>query len=283
MLATLLGSRVIFSIEAADGEDCFVEADAAQFETALVNMAVNARDAMGGEGELTIAIRRVPQIPRIRGHEGAEAPFVAISVTDTGSGIPPEHLDRIFEPFFTTKEVGKGTGLGLSQLFGFAKQSGGEVDVRSRVGEGTTFTLYLPRAHQELPAPVANADDAGTDAFRGRILVVEDNEEVGAFATELIADLGYETTLAGNAQQALEELERDSHVFSIVFSDVVMPGMSGVELGKRIRERWPTLPVVLTSGYSHVLVQDTQHGFPLLRKPYSVEDLSLALREAASA
>jgi PAS domain S-box-containing protein len=281
MLRTLLGSRIALSLDVHAAEACFVEADAGQFETALVNMAVNARDAMEGEGALTVAIRVVPEIPRIRGHQGASGEFVAISVSDTGSGIAKEHLDRIFEPFFTTKEVGKGTGLGLSQLFGFAKQSGGEVDVESTAGEGTTFTLYLPRADAGRAIP-AGPPEIKPMPPRGRILVVEDNDEVGEFATELIADLGYQTTLARNAGQALDCLERESESFTLVFSDVVMPGMGGVELGKRIRERWPALPVVLTSGYSHVLVEDTQHGFPLLKKPYSVEELSRTLREAAT-
>ena len=143
MIDTVTGAR-IHVVTAVPEVACFVRADLSQFETALVNMAVNARDAMNGEGELTLRLACSTALPPIRGHAGAGGPFAAVSLTDTGGGIAADQLSRIFEPFFTTKEVGKGTGLGLSQVFGFAKQSGGDVDVDSRLGEGTTFTLYLP-------------------------------------------------------------------------------------------------------------------------------------------
>ncbi|TCZ61188.1 hybrid sensor histidine kinase/response regulator [Roseicella aquatilis] len=279
MLRTVLGARVELAIEAV-GDALFVEADAGQFETALVNMAVNARDAMDGEGWLTITIRRADALPSVRGHRGTTGAFVAISVADTGAGIAPEEIDRIFEPFYTTKPVGKGTGLGLSQVYGFAKQTGGEIEVASEPGRGATFTLYLPRAEPPrqdgTPAGAAREQAAG----RGRVLVVEDNAQVGEFAAQLLEDLGYEGRLAPNAAEALRLLEADAGAFDIVFSDVVMPGMDGVELGRRLRKRWPGLPVVLTSGYSHVLAEDARHGFPLLHKPYSVEDLSRILTEA---
>ncbi len=275
MIRTVIGSRVALSIDAGC-HDCFVEADLTQFETALVNVVVNARDAMEGEGRLSVVIDTVDALPPTRGHAGTRGAFVAVSVTDTGAGIAPEHLERIFEPFYTTKDIGKGTGLGLSQVFGFAKQSGGEIDVRSRVGEGTTFTLYLPRADAARAAAAPIRDHARAEG-QGRVLVVEDNVQVGEFAAQLLDDLGYRTTLAPNAADALDLLEADAGAFDIVFSDVVMPGMGGVELGRRLRERWPALPVVLTSGYSHVLAEDARHGFPLLHKPYSVEDLARIL------
>lgn len=275
MIRTVIGSRVALSIDTAC-PDCFVEADATQFETALVNVVVNARDAMEGEGRLSVTIDTVDALPPTRGHAGTRGAFVAVSVTDTGAGIAPEHLERIFEPFYTTKDIGKGTGLGLSQVFGFAKQSGGEIDVRSQVGEGTTFTLYLPRADAARAAAAPIRDHARAEG-QGRVLVVEDNVQVGEFAAQLLDDLGYRTTLAPNAADALDLLEADAGAFDIVFSDVVMPGMGGVELGRRLRERWPALPVVLTSGYSHVLAEDARHGFPLLHKPYSVEDLARIL------
>ena len=278
MLRTLLGSRIELAIDIAC-PDCFVEVDAGQFETALVNMVVNARDAMEGEGRLTVTVSAGDAVPAVRGHAGSQGRFAAISVTDTGTGIAPEHLERIFEPFFTTKDIGKGTGLGLSQLFGFAKQSGGEVDVASEAGRGTTFTLYLPRTDTPA-APVVTGEAMPSAGGRGCVLVVEDNVAVGEFATQLLTDLGYETMLASDAARALALLEERDGRFDLVFSDVVMPGMGGVELAGRVRDRYPTLPVVLTSGYSHVLAADARHGFALLHKPYSVEELSRVIGDA---
>jgi len=279
MLATVAGSRVAL-VTRTDCETCYVEADPIQFETALVNMAVNARDAMEGGGELRITIQPTPRIPRIRGHSEAVGDFVAVKVSDTGSGIAADKLGQIFEPFFTTKEVGKGTGLGLSQVYGFAKQSGGEVDVESRLGRGTTFTVYLPRTSKLAGTAVHQNSDGDEIQGRGHILVVEDNEQVGAFSTQLLAELGFQTTLAPSADAALDVLAKHKGRFAAVFSDVVMPGMNGVELGQEIRRRYPDLPVVLASGYSHVLAQESRHGFELLHKPYSIEDLTRVLRRA---
>jgi PAS domain S-box-containing protein len=281
MLRTIVGARVRIAADIAPGP-CLVEADASQFETALVNMAVNARDAMDGEGALAVRVRGVSGMPPIRGHGGGAGRFVAVSLTDTGTGIPPDQIGQIFEPFFTTKEVGKGTGLGLSQVYGFAKQSGGDVAVESRVGQGTTFTLYLPRAERdaadEAPAG-ATRPTAALERGRGRrVLVVEDNAEVGRFSTQILEDLGYETAWAANASEALVLLGEGGCRFDAVFSDVVMPGMSGVELGKEVRRRCPGLPVVLTSGYSQVLAEEGRHGFELLQKPYAAEELSRVLR-----
>jgi CheY-like chemotaxis protein len=279
MLRTVMGSRVRIQTNIAC-EAGFVEADASQFETAIVNMAVNARDAMDGEGTLTIRIEGLSAMPPIRGHGGSPGRFVSLSLSDTGAGIPADKLTQIFEPFYTTKEVGKGTGLGLSQVFGFAKQSGGDVKVESEVGQGTTFTLYLPRTDFVGADDSAAAQDGAELAEHGsgrRVLVVEDNVEVGRFSTQLLQDLGYETTWAANADEALK-LIAQLDGFDAVFSDVVMPGMSGIELGHEIRRRHPGLPVVLTSGYSHVLAEEGRHGFELLHKPYAAEDLSKVLR-----
>jgi signal transduction histidine kinase/ActR/RegA family two-component response regulator len=283
MLNTILGGRIEVVTDIAC-DPCPVEADVSQFETAVVNMAVNARDAMDGEGRLTVHIEKVTRAQSGQRARGGSRPFIAVSLTDTGAGIPPEHLARIFEPFFTTKDVGKGTGLGLSQVYGFAKQSGGDVSVESREGHGTTFTLFLPHV-DEARIPVAVEDRESTPAVDGdgrRVLVVEDNVEVGTFSTQVLNDLGYETTWVVNAQEALTRLNEPDRSFDVVFTDVVMPGMSGVELGEEIRRRHPGLPVVLTSGFSHVLADEGQHGFELLKKPYSAEDLSLALRRVSS-
>ncbi|KAA2235925.1 PAS domain S-box protein [Salinarimonas soli] len=278
MLRTIVGSRIAIRTEVED-EHCFVDADAAQFDTALVNMAVNARDAMDGEGSLTIRIDTA-DLSTIGGKGDASGAVVAVSLTDTGTGIDPEQMPHIFEPFFTTKEVGKGTGLGLSQVYGFAKQSGGDIAVESEVGRGTTFTLYLPRVD---PVGSEVLDGAGASTARRehgrgtRVLVVEDNRNVGEFSTQLLQDLGYETTWAGNAADALAYLN-GQQAFDVVFSDVVMPGMNGVELGHEIRRLYPGLPILLTSGYSHVLAEEGRHGFELLQKPYAAEELSRVLR-----
>jgi two-component system NtrC family sensor kinase len=283
MIATLIGSRIEIVIHVPD-EPCFVNADAGQFETAMINMAVNARDAIDGPGRLTIEVRMVAELP------GAAAPqnphgqnphgYVAVSVEDTGIGIPQDRFGRIFEPFFTTKAVGQGTGLGLSQVFGFAKQSGGEVIVASELGKGSIFTLYLPRVSgggrpHQLPAE----DAPPVDGQGVWVLVVEDNIDVGKFATDALAGLGYSTTLVGNATHALEELTIDAGRFDVVFTDVVMPGMTGIELAQEIRRRHHDLPVVLTSGYSHVLSQNGSYGFELLQKPYSIEQLARVLQK----
>lgn len=282
MLRTVVGSRIQIVTE-VHAENCFAEADVSQFETALINMAVNARDAMNGEGRFTIKVHGNAEPPLASGRLGSSGPFVAVSLIDTGAGIPAERLSQIFEPFFTTKDVGKGTGLGLSQVYGFVKQSGGDISVVSEVGKGAAFTIYLPQV--ERPANYqtgqAHTERAPAEGRGRRVLVVEDNVEVGRFSTHLLQDLGYVTTWASNAADALDILSQ-SRDFDVVFSDVVMPGMGGVELGKEIRRRYPGLPVVLTSGYSHVLAEEGRHGFELLHKPYAVEDLSRVLRRVTT-
>ena len=278
MIDTVTGARIRVVAD-IPSTPCYITADLSQFETALVNMAVNARDAMGSEGTLTLRLTRADGLPPIRAHAAAPGSFVAVSLTDTGEGIAAADLNRIFEPFFTTKEVGKGTGLGLSQVFGFAKQSGGDVDVASAPGRGTTFTLYLPKAEVEPGQEPSSAQDReALPAGEGRhVLVVEDNVEVGRFANQILEDFGYRTTWAGSAEEALAALEQDGANFDAVLSDVVMPGMGGIELAKTLRRRRPDLPVLLTSGYSHVLAKDGSHGFQLLHKPYSADQLQRLL------
>jgi PAS domain S-box-containing protein len=282
VLRTVSGSRVSISLE-IKCEPCVVEADPTQFETAMLNMAVNARDAMGGEGRLTILVEERQGIPATRGHAAVEGRFISVGVTDTGSGIGEDDLPRIFEPFFTTKDVGKGTGLGLSQVFGFAKQSGGEIVVESSSGAGTTFTLFLPRAedratHGDVDLTPPTATDSAPNG--GCVLLVEDNQLVGEFAAHLIGDLGYGNMWVPSAQEALAVIEDEPDKFDIVFTDVVMPGMSGIELAETLRNRFPSLPVVLTSGYSHILAAEGSHGFELLQKPYTAEGLARVLRTA---
>ena len=280
IVTTLAGSRVTVSID-IPADRYFITADRSQFDTAIVNIAVNARDAMPRGGRLAITTGPVSGIPAIRSHDPVAGDFIAVTIADTGEGIAAENIGRIFEPFFTTKSVGEGTGLGLSQVIGFAKQSGGDIRVDSPPGQGTTFTLYLPRAYPGPGDLAVEADIPATLSGEGAcVLVVEDNEQVGSFATQALRELGYDSVLALGAKAALAELERGCERFHIVFSDVVMPGMSGLELGAEIRRLYPDVPVVLCSGYSHVLAQNGQHGFELLHKPYSIEQLSRVLHKA---
>ncbi|MHC2330777.1 hybrid sensor histidine kinase/response regulator [Bradyrhizobium sp. USDA 4454] len=281
MITTLIGSRVEIIAQVPD-EICLVNADAGQFETAIINMAVNARDAMDGVGRLTIAVRVVDKLPSTTSAPPGSHGHVAVTVTDTGVGIPQELFGRIFEPFYTTKEVGHGTGLGLSQVFGFAKQSGGEVTVTSEVGKGSTFTLYLPRVVSGHSAQSPLTEDApSVDPTSASVLIVEDNAEVGKFAADTLTQLGCTCVLVENATHALEELAVDPDRFDLVFTDVVMPGMSGIELAEEIRRQGLDLPIVLASGYSQVLSQQGSGGFELLQKPYSTEQLARVLHKAA--
>jgi CheY-like chemotaxis protein len=232
---------------------------------------------MDGHGTLTLRLECRRSLPEIRGHAGSTGPFVAVAVIDQGTGIGAAELPHIFEPFFTTKEVGKGTGLGLSQVIGFAKQSGGDVDVASAPGRGTTFTLYLP----QVEPPAAEGPDERREGGDGRvlrILVVEDNLDVGRFCTQILEELGHSTVWAKNGEEALAEVERDPDGFDAVFSDVVMPGMGGIAMAHRVRTMLPDLPIILTSGYSDVLAREGTHGFDLVRKPYSAAQVAEAFR-----
>lgn len=279
MLNTLMGARILVITRLPD-TPCFIEADTNQFENALINLAVNARDAMAGAGTLVVELRHNVPLPAIRGHAAAPGRFAQILMTDTGGGIADDTLGRIFEPFFTTKEVGKGTGLGLSQVFGFAKQSGGDVTVHSVYGQGAVFSVFLPEiVPASEPLPRLTIDETAAPMGTGqRVLVVEDNIEVGRFAAQMLEDLGYSPAWAVNAEEALSILGHDGGGFDVVFSDVVMPGMGGLELARILRARLPWLPVVLATGYSHELAQDGAQGYELLNKPYSTEELGQILR-----
>ncbi len=281
MLETVTGARIHVVVKLPE-QPCYVRADSSQFETALINISLNARDAMEGQGTLVLRLEGGQPLPSIRGHGGSQKPFVAISLADTGAGIPSATFERIFEPFFTTKAVGKGTGLGLSQVFGFAKQSGGNVDVASVVGQGTVFTLYLPQVEPGviLDNPVQPPLELNPDAVRRRILIVEDNLEVGRFANQILQDLGYQTVWATHAEEALKMIGPDARAFDGVFSDVVMPGMGGVALARELRRRRPDLPVILTSGYSEELAKSGYDGFDFLAKPYSADQVSRVLAKA---
>ena len=245
-----------------------VDADAGALELAILNLAFNARDAMKDGGTLKISAHNVV----LNGKpEGLKGEHVALAVADTGTGMTAEVRDRVFEPFFTTKGYGEGTGLGLSQVFGFAKQIGGAIAVESKPGEGAAFTLYLPasKVGASLDAP-ANGKHA-----LGRVLIVEDDMLLAELAAGMLAELGFEGVVTHSAKEALEQLAGGERP-KLVFSDVVMPGgISGIELARKVRDRFPELPILLTTGYSEEV--GGSHGFPVLQKPYELGALASAL------
>jgi two-component system NtrC family sensor kinase len=214
--------------------------------------------------------------------EGLRGEFVAIRVSDTGSGIPPDVLPHVFEPFFTTKEVGKGTGLGLSQVYGFAKQAGGAVTIASTVGRGTVITLFLPRT-RELAAPsIAPTEYRSPPQRTGTVLLVEDDAPVAEVATAYFQQLGYMVKQVASALEALELLGHDPKI-DLVFSDILMPGgMNGLELGRAIRKLYPTMPVLLTTGFSSSARDAVEQGFIMLQKPFDLAGLEQALLELHS-
>lgn len=254
---------------------CLVHVDPTQLANAVANLVTNASEAMGNTGTLSLSIGAVDGIPPVRGHAFRPGAFIAITIRDTGHGIASENLGRIFEPFYSTKAVGQGSGLGLSQVFGFAKQSGGDVSVESLPGHGACFTLFLPRPDAPL-ASVTALSASHKVAHDGCVLVVEDNPDVREFAVTMLTELGYATVEAPDGRVALDELAKGGDRFDLVFSDVMMPGMSGVELGREVRHLYPGVRVVLTSGYSDALADD-ELDFDLVKKPYSMSQLAKVL------
>ena len=280
MMDSLTGSRIKVSIEVPE-QACFINADESQFDTALVNMVVNARDAMAGNGQLTIKVSTATWLPSVRAYPVRVADYVTIELSDTGSGIAPEKLDAIFEPFYTTKGIGQGTGLGLSQVYGFAKQSGGEILVKSECGKGSQFMLYLPKVEAGvMPAPQVNHD--APIVANLCVLMVEDNADVGLYTSQTLEQMGFQVLWVPDANSALEALAPNPESFQVVFSDISMPGMSGLELLDALEALYPWLPVVLTTGYNDEyarIAQEEAQRFVLLQKPYSTEALALLLQK----
>jgi PAS domain S-box-containing protein len=269
MLSRTLGGQIEIALDLAP-DLWSILVDSTQLETALLNGAINARDAMAAGGRLTISSRNAPG-------EGDLPDMVRVSLADTGEGIGAEALARVFDPFFTTKPVGKGTGLGLSQIHGFAAQSGGRAEIESVPGEGTTLHLYLPRAL--IAETGARRCEAGIAAGGGAIvLLVEDNDQVREFAESLLVDLDYRVISAASAEAALLVLDREP--VDLLFSDVLMPGMSGLELAVRARDKRPDLPVLLASGYSAEMAAGAANAFRTLAKPYGAQSLGAGLAAA---
>ena len=280
LLTRSLGFGIEVKVDVPDSV-CAVRVDPSEFELAILNLAVNAKDAMPDGGTLTIRAKPVT-LKGEASEEGLSGDFVAIRVADSGHGIPSELLPRVFEPFFTTKEVGKGTGLGLSQVYGFAKQSGGTATISSAEGRGTAITIYLPRCHEAPPSPAAPAPAQPAAEAAGTVLLVEDNSDVAEVGAGLFHQLGYRVRSVANAQAALAALRLDSDV-DLVFSDILMPGMNGLDLAREIGARLPTIPVLLTTGYSASAQDAVRQGVVVLQKPYDLESLRRNIREAIEA
>jgi nitrogen-specific signal transduction histidine kinase/CheY-like chemotaxis protein len=261
-----------------------VEADAAELEAAILNLAVNARDAMREGGKLTIeASNSYLDDSYCRRHADVRpGQYVQIAVTDTGSGMSKDVIDRAFEPFFTTKESGQGTGLGLSQVYGFVKQSGGHVKIYSEAGEGTTVKIYLPRFFGKASAAEQAAGAPSRSRSGESVLVVEDDDDVRTYVVETLAALGYQVLEAAEADSALRLLDEDPCV-QLLLTDVVMPGLNGRKLAEEARLRRPDLKILYMTGYSRNAIMhqgrlDT--GVDLLQKPITSEQLAAAVRKA---
>jgi two-component system NtrC family sensor kinase len=276
LLQRSLRGDIDIRIEVLDAP-CVVKVDANELELAVLNLAVNARDAMPEGGALTLRLRPA----RLNGEArtgGIVGDFIALEVSDTGTGIPADVLPRVFEPFFTTKEFGKGTGLGLSQVYGFAQQSGGTVTLSSALQQGTTVTLYLPRSAEAPKAEDASVAREDAAAISRSVLLVEDNPDVAEVTTAYLQQIGHEVVHVLGAQQALDRLHAQGAI-GLVISDILMPGgMSGVELARTIRTRFPHIPVLLVTGYASSAQEAVAQDFMVLQKPFDEEALANALR-----
>jgi PAS domain S-box-containing protein len=282
LLGRTLGEHIPISVNLTNNVWPIV-VDPAQLEASLVNLATNARDAMPRGGRLMITTENhALDAEYVEAYADlAAGDYVVVGVSDTGTGIPPEVMSRVFEPFFTTKEQGKGTGLGLSMVFGFAKQSGGHINVYSELGKGTTFRIYLPRdltGVEVAPRPPAALPAAGGNES---VLVVDDNEAIRRVVRRQLTALGYRVIEADTAAAALRQLAAEE--ITLLFTDVIMPGnMDGIELARTAMERWPGLRVILTSGFPEARLSGTVEpiaGIRLLSKPYRRDDLARTVRD----
>lgn len=283
LLRTSLGESIELNFN-CDNELWPILADPSQLESAILNLAVNARDAMAHGGKLTIRCKNIRLDEHLAREEDLPiGEYVVFTITDTGAGIEPDILARVFEPFFTTKDEGRGTGLGLSMVYGFARQSGGTVKIYSEPDHGTEVRMYLPRARRETEQESLKRSDTISARDGECILIVEDRDDVRKSAVKAITTLGYQTAEADSAEAALELIDAGLN-FDLLFTDIVMPGtMNGIDLAWELRRREPGLPIVLTSGFSDPGVIATDLGAlkaTLLPKPFRRADLSQVLRQA---
>ncbi|MGY3543805.1 PAS domain S-box-containing protein [Bradyrhizobium sp. USDA 4515] len=272
MIESSLRGNIVYNENVGEGV-ASVKVDLAELELAIVNIAVNARDAMPSGGTFTLSVHAVTANQETGGDRRAKA-FFAIALGDTGTGIPPNLLSKMFDPFFTTKEVGKGTGLGLSQVYGFAHQAGGTVTADSKVGQGTTITIYLPSCADEqiTSKELAAARTRARQPQRQTVLVVDDSPEVADVTSSLFEHLGYDTIYRDSAEAALKLLDAGTKI-DLVFSDIVMPGtIDGVGLAREVRSRYPGLPIALTTGYSDA-AKAAPPSLKILRKPFDTDAL----------
>ena len=286
LLRRTLGENIQI-IDGTAKQDCWsLYIDPGQLESAILNLCINARDAMPEGGRLTIATRNVTieRRPAVQDPDLAPGDYVMLSIADTGNGIPPDQLVHVFDPFYTTKPTGKGTGLGLSMVYGFTKQSGGSVRIDSQVGAGTTVKIYLPRAQDGASEGLAGAEDEVPRELGGReiVLLVEDDELVRRHVAQLLRDLGYRVVAAANGRQALEVVRSDQPL-DLLFTDVMMPGgLNGPQLAEQVAALRPDLPVLYTSGYTEdavVPIDRADGGANLLHKPYSRRKLAERVRQ----
>jgi two-component system NtrC family sensor kinase len=279
MLKRSLRGDIEIGISTPDAA-CHARVDPGELELALLNLGVNARDAMPEGGTISLAVRKT----RLSGEartDGLRGEFVAIELRDSGAGIPPDVLPHVFDPFFTTKVAG--TGLGLSQVYGFAKQSGGAVVIDSKVGHGTTVNIFLPWTEDPVEAgqrPVVVEDQSRTD--NGKVLLVEDDQAVADISSEYLEQLGFTVDRVSNGSDALRTLQKEC-AYDLVFSDILMPGgVTGLELARAVQQNHPNIPILLTTGYSQKAQQAASEGFAILPKPYDLQGLSEAISELRS-
>ncbi len=275
LLSRSLGHTIQIETDLGAG-DAAATADANQLELAILNLAINSRDAMGKGGVLTIASR----VENDWGEDLKPGRYVVISVSDTGSGIQPELLSKVFDPFFTTKSVGKGTGLGLSQVYGIARQSGGATRISSKVGKGTTIEIWLPLVDGEAAEHIVGP--APETVMRGqheKVLVIDDDPDVRRFIVQCLETLDYDVTQAEHGEAGLARLDADAPKLLIV--DFAMPGLNGAAVAAEARRRRPDLPIILVTGYADTKAVERVVGTDsILRKPFKVEDLANSMRRA---
>jgi CheY-like chemotaxis protein len=288
LLLSAIGATKRIETSLADGLSLAL-ADPSQIELVILNLTINARDAMPTSGTITIKTSNVRLSAPERPEEPAPGDYVMCSVADSGAGIPEEILDKVFEPFFTTKEVGKGSGLGLSQVLGVAKQLGGGVRIETRLAAGTSVNVYLPRAQEDLIAaseasgtPRESCPDTGATGFRrAMILLVDDDNDVRAAAAGMLRYAGHDLIEAGSGREALDRLGREGDRIDLMIVDFVMPGMNGIEVARLGRLSRPGLPILFVTGFANTAALAVQTNSDLiLRKPFRTTELVAKIGEA---